>query len=66
MTWRDSSATTPKRTLIRLARLRWHIEHDYREVKPEAAPGKAGTTLQRLGPNPSAAMALDAVLVRVG
>ncbi|WP_433721105.1 IS701 family transposase [Actinoplanes sp. CA-051413] len=26
-------ATTPKRTLIRLAKLRWRIEHDYREVK---------------------------------
>jgi SRSO17 transposase len=25
--------TTPKRTLIRLAKLRWRIEHDYREVK---------------------------------
>nr|WP_221383425.1 IS701 family transposase [Actinoplanes polyasparticus] len=26
-------ATTAKRTLIRLAKLRWRIEHDYREVK---------------------------------
>jgi SRSO17 transposase len=26
-------ASTPKRTLIRLAKLRWRIEHDYREVK---------------------------------
>jgi SRSO17 transposase len=26
-------AATPKRTLIRLAKLRWRIEHDYREVK---------------------------------
>jgi SRSO17 transposase len=26
-------ANTPKRTLIRLAKLRWRIEHDYREVK---------------------------------
>ena len=26
-------ATTAKRTLIRLAQLRWRIEHDYREVK---------------------------------
>jgi SRSO17 transposase len=26
-------ATTPKRTLIRRAKLRWRIEHDYREVK---------------------------------
>jgi SRSO17 transposase len=26
-------ATTPKRTLVRLAKLRWRIEHDYREVK---------------------------------
>ena len=24
---------TPKRTLIRLAKLRWRIEHDYREIK---------------------------------
>ncbi len=26
-------ATTPKRTLIRWAKLRWRIEHDYRELK---------------------------------
>lgn len=29
----DLSARTPKRTLIRWAKLRWRIEHDYREVK---------------------------------
>ncbi len=26
-------ATTPRRTLIRRAKLRWRIEHDYRELK---------------------------------
>jgi SRSO17 transposase len=26
-------ARTPKRTLVRLAKLRWRIEHDYREIK---------------------------------
>nr|WP_309227391.1 transposase [Micromonospora thermarum] len=26
-------ASTPKRTLIRWAKLRWRIEHDYRELK---------------------------------
>ena len=29
----DLPARTPKRTLIRWAKLRWRIEHDYREVK---------------------------------
>jgi SRSO17 transposase len=29
----DLPAKTPKRTLIRWAKLRWRIEHDYREVK---------------------------------
>jgi SRSO17 transposase len=29
----DLTATTAKRTLIRWAKLRWRIEHDYREVK---------------------------------
>ncbi|MEV6298599.1 IS701 family transposase [Actinoplanes sp. NPDC051861] len=29
----DLPATTAKRTLIRWAKLRWRIEHDYREVK---------------------------------
>jgi SRSO17 transposase len=29
----EPPATTAKRTLIRLAKLRWRIEHDYREVK---------------------------------
>ena len=27
------SAITPYRTLVRLAKLRWRIEHDYREIK---------------------------------
>jgi SRSO17 transposase len=28
-------ADTPQRTLIQLAKLRWRIEHDYRELKTE-------------------------------
>ena len=30
---RTCPPSTPKRTLIRWAKLRWRIEHDYREVK---------------------------------
>lgn len=44
-------STTAKRTLVRLAKLRWRIKHDYREVKTgsvwtttKAAPGQAGPT----------------------
>ncbi|MFJ1694391.1 hypothetical protein ACIO6T_21170 [Streptomyces sp. NPDC087532] len=42
---------TPIRKLVRLAKIRWRIEHDYREMKhglawttSKAAPGAAGTT----------------------
>jgi hypothetical protein len=30
----DLSQETPVTELVRLAKIRWHIEHDHRELKP--------------------------------
>jgi SRSO17 transposase len=43
-------ATTPRRTLIRLAKLRWRIEHDYRGLITLVSAAHAFCTLQRLDP----------------
>ncbi|PKW05301.1 hypothetical protein SAMN05428944_7690 [Streptomyces sp. 1222.5] len=52
-------ATTPVADLVRWAKMRWRIEHDYRELKHglgldhfEAAPGVAGTTTSPSSPPP--------------
>jgi hypothetical protein len=51
---------TSYRRLVRMAKLRWRIEHDYRESRPDsawtttkAAPGKAGTTTPPSSPPPT-------------
>lgn len=51
-------ADTPLATLVRTAKLRWRIEHDYRERKQalasptsKAAPGGAGTTTSPSSPS---------------
>jgi hypothetical protein len=50
---------TPLKTLVRLAKIRWRIEHDYRELKPgsawitsKAAPTWAGTATSPSQPWP--------------
>jgi SRSO17 transposase len=55
-------ADTPLKTLVRLAKLRWRIEHDYREMKTglgpdhfevRTAPGPASTTTSPAAPSPT-------------
>jgi hypothetical protein len=53
-------AGTPLAELVRLAKIRWRIEHDYRELKhglglttSRAAPGTAGTTTSPWSPPPA-------------
>jgi hypothetical protein len=43
-------ADTPMRELVRLAKLRWRIEHDYRELKDALARPLRGPQLPRLAP----------------
>ncbi len=56
----DLPETTPLPELVRLAKIRWRIEHDYRELKTglgldhfEGAPTAAGTATSPWSPPPS-------------
>jgi hypothetical protein len=55
----DLPADTPLNDLVHLAKSRWRIEHDYRELKPasasttsKAAPSSAGTATSPSPPPP--------------
>ena len=56
----DLPADTPLKTLVRLAKMRWRIEHDYRELKTvwawhtsKDAPSPAGTATPPSSPQPT-------------